>query len=417
MDSKISSFITSQGLTVIHSFRPHSMNLACSLRVIAGSMYENPEEAGVAHFLEHMVLDGTEKYTTKKELSGLIESKGGFRNASTNKEGIEYQIMVLKEEAKAAFEYLSQIILYPLFSEDTIEKQKKIIEQEILRFKSNPEEFASRLAYSTLFKSRLGGLNTGDIDAIRKITKNKLESFYARTHCAQNMVLALCGNITLDEAKSLAEHYFTELKPGSKIPLVEILPIQQKQAVYEVLPESKQSVLVLAYRGYASSDPDRYAALLLFQILLKGSTSRLNQEIREKRALAYSVNGMITSGRNLGLFLMRVGLAEKNVPLCLEVIQAELKKVSEQLLSQDEINKSLAQIKASLSFSFENSLTEAAYYANGWCSTGKIKEIHSELEQYSLAADPVIIRDTAVKLFSQTPGILILGSKIPKKET
>lgn len=411
MASIISSFVTSTGLNVTHIYRPDSLNTSISLRVIAGSIYESSNEIGVSHFLEHIVSDGTKKYPTKKELVNLIEEKGGFRNASTNKETIEYLVKVLKEDSEIAFEYLSEVVINPLIKDEDIEKQKKIIEQEILRFKANSEEFSQRLIYSVVFpNTRLGGLNTGDIDDIKKINRKTILSYHEKTHVANNMIIVISGNLSLEESKKFIERYFKSIKSGEKTKPLDIIvkPITKPQ--FELKIDSKQSILNVAYKGFNSNDSRKYALNLIFRVLLRGSNSRLFNEIREKKALAYSVSGNNAVGRNHGIFSIKVGLSQDKIPECLDIINTELSKIISENISRDELAKSFAFIKAGQAFSFEDTLSEASYYSNLWCSTGSIKSFEEELDKYQLTANNIeLIQKTAKDIFSTDPSILIIG--------
>ena len=411
MDSKISSFTISNGLTIVHIQRPDSLNVSMSLMVIAGSMYESSDEIGVAHFLEHIVSDGTEKYPTEKKLSELIDERGGARNAMTNKETIEYIVKVLKEDSEIAFEYLSEISIHPLIREEDVVKQKKIIEQEIYRFKSDPEKFAQRLIYSAVFpETRIGGLTTGDVDDVKKISRSSILSYHKKTHCAKNMVLSVCGNISEEQVLALAEKYLGSLKSGEKLPPIDSHIVPRNVPVLQIIPYAKQAVLAVGYQGFKFDDKDHYVADILSVLLTRGKSSRLFYEIREKRALAYMVNSNNFNGRNIGIFTIQVGLANDKVSECLEIIKTELKKVTSGDMLLDELNKALAFIKSNIAFSFENSLFEASYYSKLWCFTGTIQPIARELDIYeSIVRNPDLIHETARKLFSVNPAILILG--------
>lgn len=411
MDSKISSFTISNGLTVIHTRRPNSLNVSMSLMVIAGSMYESSEEIGVAHFLEHIVSDGTEKYPTEKRLAELIDERGGARNAITNKETIEYVVKVLKEDSEIAFEYLSEISIHPLIRDEDVQKQKKIIEQEIYRFKSDPEKFAQRLIYSAIFPdTRIGGLTTGDVDDVKRISQSNILSYHYRTHCAKNMVLSVCGNISEEAVLVLARKYFGDLTSGEKLSPIDLHVVPKNEPMLQIMPDLKQAILAVGYQGFRSGDKDHYVADILSVLLTRGKSSRLFYEIREKRALAYMVNSNNFNGRNIGVFTIQVGLANDKVSECLEIIKTELKKVTSSDLPEVELNKALAFIRSNIAFSFENSLFEASYYSRLWCFTGIVQPIERELDYYeSIIHTPSLIQETAKKMFSVNPAVLIIG--------
>lgn len=402
------------GLTVIHSPRPGTGVVSFSLRVMAGSIYERQDEAGIAHLLEHIVFDGTEKYPTERELAMLIDEHGGFRNATTSRETIEYVAKVLSDDIENAFEYLSQIVMYPLIREESVEKQKKIIEQEIYRFKSDPEKYAARLIYSVIFPDvRAGGLITGEVADVKKIGRDKIRAYIERTHCAKNMVLAICGNIDNDKLREFAAKYFANMHSGEPISLIDLDDVQSTtNPLIESRENPKQAILAIGYRGLLSTDQDRYALELLFPILARGKTSRLVYEIREKRALAYMTNAYNMSGRNMGAAVIQIGLAESNLRECIRIIKEQLMDLVSNVIPEDEIRKSLAFIKAGLAFNLENSLAEASFYSNMLSTSGVIRSIDEELVLYDAASkDPISLKKTAARIFSSKPSVLAIGSQ------
>ncbi len=415
MHKETNTFTTDQGLTVIHTPRPTSGSISFSLRVIAGSMFENNDEIGVAHFLEHIVLDGTKKYPSKKLLSGLIDERGGVRNASTNKERIEYTVKVLKDDAEIAFDFLSQIIIHPLIFEEDISKEKKIIEQEINRIKSDPEKYSERLIYSGLFPgTRLGMLNTGDIEDINKLTRDKIVGFHKKTHSAKNMVLSIVGDISEDEVNAFVKQYFNELEGGSKILPIEISSNISGRPTIVNMQGLKQTTLTLGYRSFPANTDESYALDIISKILMMGSTSRLRYEIREKMALAYALSGSNHRSRNYGIFTIHIGLDQNRVNECINAIKGEFDKIKNELISQEELNKAYTFIKSGQIFGFENSLTLASFYSDLWSTEEVSISVEDILAKYErIYNNPAYIQEVAKKVFSVEPVIQLIGSNIP----
>ena len=411
MGASVTSFTLPNGLTVIHKHRPGSACVALSLRVIAGSQYELPSEIGAAHFLEHIVMDGTENYPDEKAIAGLIEERGGFRNAFTNRETVEYVVKLLKEDATVGFEYLSEIVRRPLVNTDAVAKQKKIIEQEILRFKNSPASFAPRLLYAAMYPgTRMGALNTGEIADVQRLSRDILVEYHWRTHVAGNMALAVCGDISLEETLELAKRHFGTMRSGERIaPLV--FPAEPaKEPLREQRPDAKQSVIAIGFPAFAADNPHQYAAHLLMHVLCTGSASRLNYEIREKRGLAYSVSANHDAGRTGGLLSIHAGVAEENVSECLDIIRKEVKNIITNPLSAEERNKALSFVKAGRAFRFEDSLPEASNLSWQWCMTGKVQT--DEMEMYAkVAANAGAIQQTAKRLFAHEPAIALITAK------
>ena len=405
-----STFVLSNGLTVVHALRPQSSNVSISVMVLAGSIYETKDEVGVAHFMEHLVSDGTEKYPTTEAVSLRIDGRGGTRSAITNKETIEYTVRVLAEDAEIDFDYLSQIIIHPLLRDVDIENQKKIITQEINRLKANPEQVIQRHVYTVLFpSSRLASFVTGDVADVKRISRAESTSYHQRTHCAKNMIISVCGGITVGQVREFTEKYFGELTSGQKISRIVIPDTKIGQPLSIQIPKIDQAFLALGYRGFDASTPAHYAANILSILLSRGKSSRLFREVREKRALAYAVFCSHFASRNFGTFMIQTGLSQENIAQCIEVIKAELAKTVSIEVTDDELKKILAQIRANYAFSFESTLSEASFYARSWCNLGKNETMEQQLTDYeAVIHNPGFISETAARMFAGEPAIVTI---------
>ncbi|MES3031260.1 MAG: pitrilysin family protein [Patescibacteria group bacterium] len=412
MNQSISSFTLSNGLQVIVIERPQSLSVSLSFRIIAGSIYDVKGSEGGAHFLEHVVFDGTEKYPSEQKLSGLIEEKGGQRNGATGKETVEYWTKTMIEDVEVGFDYISQVLLHPLLKEVDIEREKKIIEQEINVFTADAEKYSQRAIFKILFpNSSLGKFNTGEIRDLQKITREKILSHMEATYKAGNAVLVICGDVPLEKIKNLAEKYFKDLKPGNRVapPSAESLPLKESVIEYR---DIGHSLLSMAFKTFPASDPRKYALDLIQSILTKGRTSRLFSEIREKRALAYVIGSYPIYTRANGGFVIRVGVTEQKIEETISVIKSELKKLTIELVSEDEIKKAYIMMKAHQAFILEDSLKKASYYSEMFCLTGSIKNLEEEYSLYEeVIRNPELIRETAKAIFAQDPAILILKKK------
>ena len=405
------SFTLPNGLTVIHSHRPGSALVAFSLRAIAGSLYEAPRETGASHFLEHIVSDGTQNYPDEMAIAGLIDGRGGYRNAYTNRETVEYVVRLLKDDLAVGFEYLAEISMRPLINEAAIAKQKKIIEQEVLRIENNPEQFAPRLLHAAMYPgTRMSTYVTGSIADVQKLNRDILVGFWRRTYVAANMVLAVCGDVTGEQVRELAQRYFAQLPTGSKVAPVVCPAVPLKEPLYDRRTGVRQSILAVGFPAFAEDNPHRYSAQLLTHLLGSGKTSRLRHQIREQRGLAYSVSTFHSPGRVQGHLTICVGADEKNLAECLRLIRQETKDLAENLISEAERGKALAFAKSGLASQAQHAVAEASQRSWQWCLTGKI--LTDELDTYALvAANPETIHQTAQRMFADEPAVAIITPK------
>ncbi len=401
----------SNGLTVILCDRPGCRSVAMSFRVRAGSIYEHAHETGVAHFLEHVAMDGSRRYPNERKLSDVIDLHGGIKNAVTNKDTIEYYVKVLKGDESFALEYLSQIVCESLISKESITKQKGIIEQEISRFKSDPERLSQRAVYSVVFPgTRLGSFNTGDVDDIRSLRWETVVAYAQVTHCGNNSVLVVCGDLKSSNIESLIQTYFGALPPGQTMSVPDIKATPLANPVTMHLNGAKQTVISAGFQAFPTGDIRRYAVDVLRYILCAPTSGRLSYEIRERQSMAYSIAGNSYHGRAAGALMIHAGVSPERVDDCIATMTNEFAKLSQTVPDSIELDRSYASIKARKAFLLEDTLGEASYHSYQWCTTDTTKTVEAELDAYkAVCADNECIRNTASSLFKDPPAILLVG--------
>jgi predicted Zn-dependent peptidase len=404
-------FKLKNGLTVVHSERRDGLNTSLSLRFIAGSLYENTEETGIAHFLEHIVFDGTKKYPTEQVLATFIDEKGALRSGTTSKDSVEYRVKILNEEIESAFDYLSQITQFPLLSDVDIEKERKVINQECNMNLNDTSKRVWNITMSQLFPNvSLGKTITGNINEIQNISKEKIIAFMSKYYVANNAVLSVVGNISTVQVKTLSEKYFEFLLLGEKNEIKNINSSPDHDTKIEVVADLKQSTLSLGWNGFNKGTDESYAVSLISRVLTGGRSSRLFTELRGKRGMVYTVNSPHFSGRNWGYFSIRMGLSETKISEAMDVIKKELKKITNEPISSDELKKAFVQIKSNLTFSFEDSLDEAQFYSNNWC-LDKIITLDEEIQNFKrVSENPTFIQGVAKRIFSSKPTVAALVS-------
>lgn len=391
----------SNGLTLVYIPTPGSKTVAVSARVIAGSIYEKEGEFGAAHFLEHLVLDGSEKYPDAESLAEVVEKRGGRRFCSTNRESINYQIKVLKENYIDAFECLAEIIQRPLLLDSDVEKEKKIIIEEINRFKNNPEMLITRLVPSALYAGdRAGGFVTGTIEDVNKLTSSILRGYWKKTHVANNIVIAICGDLNWSDVQSIVQKNFSDLPSGEMMSKEEISKGTQAKEIEEIVSTCQKSYIAVAIRLPNMSEKDIQTLSLITSILGKGRSARLIKVLREQNYLIYNIGINYIVGRNLSYFYVWTSLSPQNLSLGVSLIESELIKMIDTIVSSDELEKCLNLIKAGMVFSFEDSLNLASFYSDMWCTYGKIMTIE-KLLQICDSINPDDVKNLSSCVFSQ----------------
>ena len=254
----------------------------------------------------------------------------------------------------------------------------------------------------------MGYLNTGDIKDIKPISRENILNYHKRTHCGNNMVICVCGDITLSDTENVVKKYFQNLPDGRRINEIKIVPHITSPKV-EYISGIKQDLLTLAYNTFPIKNKESYAIDLVYKVLMATGTSRIRYKIREKMALAYLVRGTNYRGINYGISSFQVGTDSKNVDLCINSIKDELYKITKEIIFDSELEKVYSFIKSNYIFNLENSLNLASFYSDLWCSNENIENVGNILKVYNdIVKDKEYIRQISQKVFSVEPAILIV---------
>ena len=345
------SHILPNGLTVLTTNMPHVQSVSINLIIKAGSICEQDDEFGIAHFLEHMAFKGT-KTRSAKQIAIAFDDIGGHFNAYTAKEYTVYQMKILKENLDTAFEILSDVIENSIFDPEEITKEKDVIAQEIASTHDNPDDLVFEKFAETAFgDAPLGKSILGSIDSIQKFTRKDFIRFVNNHYFAENMFLSVAGGVSAEKINDLSAEYFSAIKSGSHI-----LPKASKYqgGSSNIIKDLEQTTMVLGFKnpGY-NSFQDYYASHLISIILGGGISSRLFQEIRENKALAYSVGSFVSSYYDLGLFTIYGSTSPEKSTILKNALLEQVQEIS-QSISKDELIRAKAQIRSSFLMSADS---------------------------------------------------------------
>jgi len=405
----------SNGFRVVFVPYRNSEVVSFSLLGKGGSNYEKADEVGVAHFLEHAVFDGTKKYPSREKLSGLIQNLGGSFGGSTGRDGVKYWVRLVKKDVEQGFGFLSELVLQPLIEEKLMGKNKGIIEQEINRFKDSADLYVPRIASKLLFPNqRYGMLNSGDVEDIKSITREKVLSFIKENYIAQNFVLGISGDLDVDLINCLASKYFSVVPVGHTLELPSPTKSPFLDLYVENRPTLKQAHCEVCFYGYTDNDAKKYACAILSSALGGGVLSRLFKSIRGK-GLAYVVGSHINFSQKYGILSIYAGLSENNLNKSLVLIKKEIDKIKEKLITKEEYERVLSRISASYIFAAEDSLNRASYYADLVLFDKKVRSHLEEIERFK-AVTREEVREVANEIFSQNPKIVALTPSLRKED-
>lgn len=321
----------------------------------AGTKNEINVNYGCAHFLEHMLFKGT-KRRSAKDIAEIIDGIGGVINAYTTHEFTAFYTKTLKEEADTALDVLYDMLFHSLFDTEEIEKEKKVIIEEINMYEDDPNSFIQEEFSKNIFKNNeLGYSILGDKKLIKKIKKEILLKYHSTHYRPENMIIAVTGNFDEKLIDLIKKLFSFEVEPQQEYLLESKGELSNNFGVKVFERENiNQIYFAIGMEGLGKINPDYNKLVLLNNILGGSSSSHLFQEIREKRSLCYDIGSFNTAYRNTGELLISGGANMENFELALEGIFEIIDKISKKGISLNEFNRTKKQIKSQTVMSFEN---------------------------------------------------------------
>jgi len=367
------------GLTILSEHVPYVRSLSAGILVKTGSRYESIEEAGITHFLEHMLFKGTATRNSFK-LANDIESRGGMINAGTSHEYTIYYVRGLDNELSTILDVLSDMIINPIFPAEELEKEKKVVIEEIKMYNDSPDDFVYEQFISQIFdKHPLGRPILGYEETINEYSREKLYAYMSKFYSPNNMIVSVAGNVNHDEIVDLIQKQFGHLKAVDEFQKTAEIPAFTKDRVV-LRKEIEQTHLVIGRRALSSNSDDRFKFLLMNMILGVGFSSRLYQNIREKYGYCYSINTINQSFYDTGSFAVAAGTDEEYVDHLRELIFAEFKKMAETPVSFEELDSAKAKLNGMLLMGQEslnnrmNRMAKSEMYYGRYISLDEIEQ-------------------------------------------
>ncbi len=343
--------------------------------VKVGSRYETRQTNGISHFLEHMLFKGT-KRRSQKEIAVEIDSLGGDLNAYTSKETTTFYIKLLDDYLEKGTDLLMDIFLHSRLPEDEIEKEKGIVIEEIKMVEDTPDDYIHDLFSEHVWKREGLGLGIlGTKKTVRSFTKKDLVEHIKKHYTINNIVISCAGNIEHEEVLKGLNSSIGTISNNSQPHACSKPEFHHGTKV--VTKECAEVHLCIGAEGIAQGSPERYAMLLLNTVIGAGVSSRLFQEIREQRGLAYSVYSFTSSYHDSGLFGVYVGTGRKKYQQVIDIIRDELVAFKD-TVSEDELTRAKKQLKGNLVLALEstsgrmNNLARQEIYYGKYISPSEI---------------------------------------------
>lgn len=392
------------GVRVLTDYVPSVESAALGIWAGVGTRNEELSNNGAAHMVEHMLFKGTQKRDAAK-IAEEIENVGGSMNAYTSRELTSYHIHLLKDDAPLALDVLADMYRGSSFPDEEIERERGVILQEIGMCNDTPDDVIFDLHFETSYPDQaFGAPILGREHNIKEMSREALQGYAQRFYQGHNTVISASGNIEHDAFVEQVRTLFADMPSGEKAPT--------QRAHYqggEIRQEKdlEQSHFILSFEGLARLDEDYYTAQALSTILGAGMSSRLFQEVREKRGLVYSIFSYHSGYQDAGQFGIYAGTGPEKMGEIMPVICDEVLKLGSSI-TQEELVRAKAQLKASLLMSRESMMRRADQNAKGLIFRDQI------FEQEALAAkidavDLKDLEDVAAKIFATKPTLSALG--------
>ena len=339
------------GLCLVTETMPHVRSVSVGAWLTRGSRHESQESGGIAHFVEHMLFKGTAKRSAE-DIAQSIDSVGGHMDAFTSKEYAGYYFKVLDEHLPLAVDIVSDIVINPLFPDDEVEREKRVILEEIKMVEDTPDDLVHELFVQSFWEGHpLGKPILGVKESVEEVTRESLKDYFAGTYTAPNLVIAAAGNLEHESLRDLVGDLFSGVPVGGE-PREDLLPTVAPRIVTKT-KNLEQAHICLGTVGYSQDHPDRYVGYVLNTVLGGSMSSRLFQNVREKRGLAYAIFSGISAYRDAGSLTVYVGCGSETVGEVLDLVVTELRGMK-QPVPEAELRRAKDHLKGSLMLSLEN---------------------------------------------------------------
>jgi predicted Zn-dependent peptidase len=395
------------GMRVVSDAMPHLETVSMGVWVGVGARHETAPEQGISHLLEHMAFKGTERRSAQA-IAEEIEAVGGELNAATSLETTAYFSRVLAGDIGLALDIVADILQSPRHSEEELDREREVILQEIAATRDSPDEIAYELLQEVAFPDQaIGRPILGTAASVRGFQASDLRRFLKANYSANRMVLSAAGKIEHGQLVRHAEALFGGMNGGEG---GRFEPARYGGGTRTSAKPFEQSHLLLAFEGPSYAHESYYTAQVFSALFGGGMSSRLFQEVRERRGLCYSIYSGYWALADSGLFSIHAATGPDMMAKLIEVVAGELKRAAAEPPTQSEVARAKAQIKAGMLMGLESSSARAEYMARQLLLFDQLidtQEIVARIE----AVTPEAVRTFAAQLMTASkPSITVVGA-------
>ncbi len=394
------------GLTVLSEGMPTMRSVAIGVWLAVGSRDELPSEAGMSHFLEHMSFKGTPTRTAQ-EISETFDKLGAELNAFTSKEYTCYYARVLDEHVDVALDVLSDMVSSSLLADDACDNEREVVLEEIARAEDTPDDRVHELFASALWPAHpLGRPVLGTAEAVRTFDHAASRGYRSRHYVTGNAVVAAAGNLSHEECVSLVrDRLRLPAGPRAARPAADS---DGARRLAVVTKETEQAHICYGFKGLHARHEDRFVLSMIDTVLGGGMSSRLFQEIREKRGLAYAVYSYSTLYEDTGQLTVYAGTRPDNAGEVLRLIQEEVARVAADGLTDEEIHRAKESIKGHIVLGMESTRNRMTRLGKGEVTHGDILSLDEIVSRID-SVEPSDITRVAGQLLTGAATLALIG--------
>ena len=405
MNETVKNTTLDKGLRIISKKISDNGTASICISVKVGSRYEEEANSGISHFIEHILFKGTNN-RDNIQIAKEMDNMGGYFNAYTGKEYTVYHTTIMSEHIEPAIELMADMLQNSIFDPQEMEREKDVVLQEIAQNNDEPEDILYDKVLERIFSNKpLGRTVLGDRDFIRKVEALDIKKYMSKYYTMDNIVIAVAGDVDHEKITRIVEKYITKF-PSTRHKLV-LDSGEYGKGNIKIERELEQLHVLLNFAGIPYLDENHYAYRVLVAILGAGMSSRLFQEIREKRGLAYSVGCSSVSYSDAGILQIFAGIAPERFTEFMSATRNEIDKTTQSKATEEELERVKNQIRFSIKLSNESSLGVAEYLSYCLHKYGKYVKPSEHIDKINAVTTEDVL-NLARKIFSHelTTGII-----------
>jgi predicted Zn-dependent peptidase len=367
--------VLANGVRVVSHAMKERGSAAIGIWVDAGGRQEDLHYKGAAHFLEHIVFKGSEKYSCA-EIKGNIEGVGGSLNAFTGEEMTCYYAKIPARHLSKTMDILTDMTLRPQMASHEIEKERGVIIEEIKMYHDLPQYFVMELLDELMWPNHPLGVNlAGSAETVNRIDRAVLKKFHRQYYSARHVVVSACGAVNHRSLVKFAQAHLGRLDAHEVPPYLPARNIPDHAELKTLLKPIEQMHLAMGFPGFPDQHKDRYVLNMLHIILGGNMSSRLFHEVREKRGLAYSISTSVKYLHDTGLFLIRAGVDNRKLIEAVSIVLKELKRITRQGLTKTEFQRALEYYRGQVLLGLEDTLDHMFWIGEALISRDELRSL------------------------------------------